>query len=104
MIGEMSKYEVNGVKESQHTACQTTISRKQAQNMRVKTIQCRQVKFVGLEDFLFTFGDDSTLQGGARAMNKTVHLNKLIKRIVTKITDQEDLLYSIKFVFVDGSS
>ena len=103
MLGEKNKHAVKGTKESGNTSGQTTIPPKQAQLKRVKTVQCYEYSLGGLADLLFTFVDDSTLQGLSREMNKTVDVSKPLKKITTTIDEEDNWVYMIEFIFEDGS-
>ena len=57
---------------------------------------------------LFTFVDNSTLQGARGRMSETVDVSKPLKKITTTINKGEDRVYMIEvimieFIFEDGS-
>ena len=71
--------------------------------MQVKTVQICEHNPYGVYDVRLTFKDGSTLQRKDVVMYKTVDVSKPLTKIITTISCNECLIYSIEWFFVDGS-
>ena len=93
------------MKESPHTKDQANIILQQAQRAQVKTFECPEYRYDDFNDIKYTCIDGFTLQGGnLQEMTKRVDISTQLKSITTTIKRDEECLYSVEFVFSDGTS